>query len=199
MRSSWLYANGLTTGEISAHFAQIYAASVSKETVSRITDKVLEEMATWRAPPLEVYAAIFIDAIRLLGMVKVRDGQVANRRICAAIEATLAGEKDILGCGPALVVRARSSPMCVLTDILNPRHQGHLFPGLRRPQGLPEVLGNGCSAMSSTQVRRELPRRRPRVPGRGRRAMQLEKPRCRNGRAGCRNRFPECVSSSRFW
>ena len=29
-----LYANGLTTGEISAHFAQIYGASVSKETIS---------------------------------------------------------------------------------------------------------------------------------------------------------------------
>ncbi len=33
-----LYAKGLTTGEISAHFAEIYGASVSKETVSRITD-----------------------------------------------------------------------------------------------------------------------------------------------------------------
>jgi hypothetical protein len=32
-----LYAKGLTTGEISAHFAEIYGASVSKETVSRIT------------------------------------------------------------------------------------------------------------------------------------------------------------------
>ena len=45
-----LYANGLTTGEISAHFAQIYGASVSKETVSRITDKVLEEMADLAGP-----------------------------------------------------------------------------------------------------------------------------------------------------
>jgi putative transposase len=35
-----LYARGLATGEISAHFEQIYGASVSKETVSRITDKV---------------------------------------------------------------------------------------------------------------------------------------------------------------
>ncbi len=35
---------GLTTGEISAHFAEIYGASVSKETISRITDKVIEEM-----------------------------------------------------------------------------------------------------------------------------------------------------------
>jgi len=60
-----LYANGLTTGEISAHFAQIFGASVSKETISRITDKVIEEMNEWSARPLdEVYAAIFIDAIR---------------------------------------------------------------------------------------------------------------------------------------
>ena len=34
-----LYAKGLTTGEISAHFAEIYGAPVSKETISRITDK----------------------------------------------------------------------------------------------------------------------------------------------------------------
>jgi transposase-like protein len=34
-----LYAKGLTTGEISAHFAEIYGASVSKETISRITDR----------------------------------------------------------------------------------------------------------------------------------------------------------------
>src|SRR5512133_1549792 len=39
-----LYAKGLTTGEISAHFAEIYGASVSRETISRITDKLLEEM-----------------------------------------------------------------------------------------------------------------------------------------------------------
>ena len=39
-----LYAKGLTTGEISAHFADVYGASVSKDTVSRITDRVIEEM-----------------------------------------------------------------------------------------------------------------------------------------------------------
>ena len=59
-----LYAKGLTTGEISAHFADIYGASVSKDTVTRITDRVIEEMQTWWTRPLEtVYAAIFIDAI----------------------------------------------------------------------------------------------------------------------------------------
>ncbi len=54
-----LYAKGLTTGEISAHFAEIYGASVSKETISRITDKVLEEMNDWSVRPLDsIYAAI---------------------------------------------------------------------------------------------------------------------------------------------
>ena len=68
----------MTTGEISAHFAEIYGASVSKETISRITDKVMEEMADWSNRPLDaVYAAVFIDAIvrhEALGYrVEVRD------------------------------------------------------------------------------------------------------------------------------
>ncbi len=89
-----LYAKGLTTGEISAHFAEVYGASVSKDTVSKITDRVIEEMQAWWSRPLErVYAAIFIDAI----MVKVRDGQVGNRPIYAAIGVDLDGHKDILG------------------------------------------------------------------------------------------------------
>lgn len=59
-----LYAQGLTTGEISAHFDEIYGASVSKDTVSRITDRVIEDMQAWSSRPLQrVYAAIFIDAI----------------------------------------------------------------------------------------------------------------------------------------
>ena len=48
-----LYAKGLTTGEISAHFAEVYGASVSKETVSRITDRVIEEMTDWSVRPLD--------------------------------------------------------------------------------------------------------------------------------------------------
>ena len=92
-----LYDKGLTTGEISSHFEQIYGAAVSKDTISRITDKVLEEMQGWSNRPLEgVYAAVFIDAI----MVKVRDGQVGNRPVYAAIGVDLDGNKDILG-GPA--------------------------------------------------------------------------------------------------
>jgi transposase-like protein len=89
-----LYAKGLTTGEISAHFAEVYGASVSKDTVSRITDKVLEDMAAWTSRPLApVYAAVFIDAL----YVKVRDGQVGNQPFYAAIGVDLAGRRDVLG------------------------------------------------------------------------------------------------------
>jgi hypothetical protein len=50
-----LYAKGLMTGEISAHFAEIYGASVSKETISRITDKVIEEMQDWAVRPTSTH------------------------------------------------------------------------------------------------------------------------------------------------
>jgi putative transposase len=47
-----LSAKGLTHGEISAHLEEIYGAKVSKETVTRITDNVIEGMVAWqnRAP-----------------------------------------------------------------------------------------------------------------------------------------------------
>ena len=48
-----LTARGLTTGEVSAHFAEVYGAKVSKDTISRITEKVVEEMTEWRNRPLD--------------------------------------------------------------------------------------------------------------------------------------------------
>jgi transposase-like protein len=134
-----LYAKGLTTGEISAHFAEIYGASVSKETISRITDKVLEEMAGWCSRPLDgVYAAIFIDAV----MVKVRDGQVANRPIYAAIGVTLAGERDILGLWAGSGGEGAKFWMSVLTDLKNRGISDVFFVVCDGLKGLPEVVGN---------------------------------------------------------
>lgn len=83
-----LYARGLTTGEISAHFQEIYGADVSRETVSRITERVVAEKDEWCSRPLDrVYAAVFIDAT----VVKVRDGQVANRAFYVAVGVDLVG------------------------------------------------------------------------------------------------------------
>src|SRR6478736_4364663 len=111
-----LSARGLTTGEIAAHFAEVYDATVSKDTISKITDKVLEEMAEWRDRPLDkVYPVMFIDAI----MVKVRDGQVTNRPVYVAIGVTCNGERDILGLWAGDGGEGAKFWLSVLTEIKN--------------------------------------------------------------------------------
>jgi putative transposase len=89
-----LSARGLTHGEIAAHLAEVYGTEVSKQTISTITDKVIDGMAEWQNRPLDpVYPVVFVDAIN----VKVRDGQVANRPIYLAWAVTIDGNRDILG------------------------------------------------------------------------------------------------------
>lgn len=89
-----LAAKGLTTGEIAAHLADVYGAEVSKDTISRITEAVIEELQAWQSRPLDsVYPVVFIDAIH----VKIRDGKVCNRPVYTVVGVTVAGERDILG------------------------------------------------------------------------------------------------------
>ena len=89
-----LSAKGLTHGEIAAHLAEVYGAEVSKQTITAITDRVMEGLAEWQSRPLDpVYAVLFIDAIN----VKIREGQVASRPIYVALGVTVDGERDILG------------------------------------------------------------------------------------------------------
>ena len=96
-------------------------------------------MADWCNRPLdEVYAAIFIDAV----MVKVRDGQVANRPIYAAIGVTLAGEKDILGLWAGTGGEGAKFWMAVLTDLRNRGVKDVFFVVCDGLKGLPEVVGN---------------------------------------------------------
>jgi putative transposase len=89
-----LVGKGLTTGEVSAHLREVFGVEASKETVSSITDRVLDGMADWRSRPLDrVYPVLIIDAVH----VKIRDGAVANRAVYVAIGVTVEGCRDILG------------------------------------------------------------------------------------------------------
>jgi putative transposase len=89
-----LYAKGMTTGDIQAHLADIYDTDLSRDTISRITDAVVEDMVAWQHRPLDaVYPVILIDAI----VVKIRDGQVANRPIYVAMGVNMDGHRDVLG------------------------------------------------------------------------------------------------------
>ncbi|MFF1615901.1 IS256 family transposase [Amycolatopsis sp. NPDC058278] len=134
-----LYAKGMTTGEISAHFAEIYGAAVSKETISRITDKVVAEMQEWANRPLDaVYVAVFIDAIH----VKVRDGQVANRPVYAAIGVTIDGHKDVLGLWMGTGGEGAKFWMSVLIDLKNRGVRDVFFLVCDGLKGLPDVVAN---------------------------------------------------------
>ena len=89
-----LYAKGLTTGEIQTHLEEIYDTTVSRETISKITDEIVEDLTAWQNRPLDpLYPVLLIDAI----VIKVRDAQVANRPVYVAIGVNLAGERDVLG------------------------------------------------------------------------------------------------------
>ena len=89
-----LYAKGMTTGDIQTHLEEIYGTEISRETISKITDQIVEDMLAWQHRPLDaVYAVLLIDCI----VVKIRGSQVANRPVYVAIGVNLDGERDVLG------------------------------------------------------------------------------------------------------
>ncbi len=132
-----LSAKGLTTGEIAAHFDDVYGATVSKDTISRITDKVLAEMTEWANRPLDaVYPVVFIDAIR----VKIRDGQVTNRPVYVAIGVTVNGERDILGLWAGDGGEGAKFWLAVLTEIKNRGVADVCIAVCDGLKGLPEAI-----------------------------------------------------------
>lgn len=90
-----LYAGGMTVRDISHHLERTYGTELSHDTISTITDGVLEEVRAWQQRPLEeIYPIIYLDAL----VVKVRDGhQVRNRHAHIAIGVDLEGVKHVLG------------------------------------------------------------------------------------------------------
>lgn len=132
-----LTARGLTTGEIAAHFAEVYGASLSKDTISRISDRVLEEMTEWLHRPLDaVYPVIFIDAV----VVKVRDGQVTNKPFYIVVGVTTAGERDILGIWAGDGSEGAKYWLNVLTELKNRGVQDVLIAVCDGLKGLPESI-----------------------------------------------------------
>lgn len=133
-----LYAKGLTTGEIRAHLADVYDADVSRDLISKITDKVVEEMNTWQARPLDrIYPVVLIDAIH----VKIRDGQVANRPVYVAVGTTLAGERDVLGMWVGTGGEGAKGWRNHLSDLKNRGVEDILIVPCDGLKGLPDAIG----------------------------------------------------------
>jgi putative transposase len=90
-----LYAGGMTVRDISHHLHRVYGTEVSADTISTITDEVIEEVNTWQTRPLdEVYPIVYVDAL----MVKVRDGGTVRNKACyLVVGVDCAGVKHVLG------------------------------------------------------------------------------------------------------
>src|SRR3954466_15335073 len=90
-----LYAGGMTVRDISAHLSELYGVEIGRDTISRVTDAVLEDVIAWRTRPLEqVYPIVYFDAM----FVKVReDRSVQNRACYLALGVTCDGEREVLG------------------------------------------------------------------------------------------------------
>jgi putative transposase len=90
-----LYAGGMTVRDISEQLSELYGVQVGRDTVSRVTDAVLEDVAAWRTRPLDaVYAIAYFDCL----MVKVREDRSVRTRACyLAIGVTVDGDREVLG------------------------------------------------------------------------------------------------------
>lgn len=65
-----LYAGGMTIREIQHHLAATIGSELSHESISNITEAVMEEVVAWQRRPLErFYPVVFLDAIT----VKIRE------------------------------------------------------------------------------------------------------------------------------
>lgn len=90
-----LYAGGMTVRDIGYHLERTIGTSLSPDTISRITDAVADEVATWQRRPLEaLYPVIYLDAI----VVKIKDGaHVVNKAAHIALGVDMDGVKHVLG------------------------------------------------------------------------------------------------------
>jgi putative transposase len=90
-----LYAGGMTVRDIQHHLARTLGTDLSHDTISKVTDAVLEEVKAWQSRPLEeIYPIIYLDAL----VVKVRDGHtVRNQAAHIAVGVDLDGVKHVLG------------------------------------------------------------------------------------------------------
>jgi len=90
-----MYAGGMSTRDIAAHLTSLYGVEVGRDTISRVTDQVLEDVQAWRSRPLdEVYPIVYFDAMT----VKVREDRSVQNRCCyLSVGVNLEGERDCLG------------------------------------------------------------------------------------------------------
>mgnify|MGYP001031707049 FL=1 len=132
-----LYARGMTTRDIQAHFEEAYGVEVSPTFISQVTNAVMDEVLAWQNRPLDsVYPIVYLDAL----VVRSRDsGAVQNKHVYLALGINLDGEKELLGLWMAQTEGAKFW-LSVVTELKNRGLQDILIACVDGLKGFPEAI-----------------------------------------------------------
>ena len=132
-----LYARGMSTREIAAHWQEMFGAEVSPALISAITDTVADEVRVWQSRPLDrLYPILYLDCL----MVKTREaGSAANRAIYLAIGVNTGGIKEVLGLWTAATEGAKFW-LSVVTELKNRGVNDILIACVDGLKGFPEAI-----------------------------------------------------------
>ncbi|WP_188619046.1 IS256 family transposase, partial [Christiangramia forsetii] len=143
-----LYAKGMSNSDIEEQIREVYNFEVSTSTISRITEKVTEDIVAWQNRPLEpVYLIVWMDGI----VFKVRENsKVINKTVYIAVGLRRDGKKEVLG---LWLGKNESSAfwMSVLTDIKSRGTEDILITATDNLNGFTDTIRNIFPA-SKTQI-----------------------------------------------
>ncbi len=132
-----LYAKGLSTREIVSAFKEMYDADVSATLISKVTERVLEQITSWQARPLDaIYPIVYLDCI----VIKIRENQtVINKAVYLALGDNMDGHKDLLGIWVSENEGAKFW-LSVLTELKSRGVQDILIACVDGLKGFPEAI-----------------------------------------------------------
>jgi putative transposase len=143
-----LYAKGMSNSDIEEQLQEIYGFQVSTSTISKITDKITNDIVAWQNRPLEsVYLIVWMDGI----VFKVRENsKVVNKTIYIAVGLNRDGKKEVLGLWLGKNESA-SFWMNVLTDIKARGVEDILITATDNLNGFTDTINN-VFPESKTQI-----------------------------------------------
>lgn len=132
-----LYAKGLSTRDIVEAFKEMYDADVSAQLVSKVTERVLEQVLEWQNRPVDaLYPIVCLDCIVL----KIRHNKrVVNKSMYLALGINLEGHKELLGLWLAETQGAKFW-LSVLTELKNRGLNDILIACVDGLKGFPEAI-----------------------------------------------------------
>ncbi len=132
-----LYARGMTTRDIQAHFEEAYGVDVSATFISQVTNEVLDEVKQWQQRPLDsLYPVVYLDCL----VVRSRDsGAVQNKSVYLALGINTDGEKELLGLWMAQTEGAKFW-LSVMNELKNRGVQDIFIACVDGLKGFPEAI-----------------------------------------------------------